>query len=719
MRWGRSRDTRRAVQKLASDLPPDLAPLALLAYNYWWSWQLGGPDLFREIDPHRWSLCQHNPIRQLRESANGGLERKAGDRRFVNRAEALAESMVEALERPSDPGPWGEHRPTVFLCSEYAIHASLPIYAGGLGVLAGDLLKEASDRRFPMMGIGLLYRKGYFHQRIDGSGWQHEYWIDIDPERLPMVRMTDGDERPLTLQVPIFDRLVHAHVWRVNIGRVPLYLLDTELLENRPLDRWIGARLYDGNPNIRLAQYALLGIGAMRLLEALGIEPGVVHLNEGHGALAILEYCAMNGPGDLSAALAAVRERFVFTTHTPVAAGNETYEVDTFLDVFQQMPERLGIDTAAFQRLFRVRPDEPERRIGLTPLAIRSSRSVNGVSRRHGAVARQMWQPLFPSRAVDGVPITHVTNGVHLPTWMGPAFQTLLDRYLAEGWRIRASDATIWEDVDRIPDQAVWEARNTARRELIELVRRQSVTDRLMRGDPLGYVEAAARAFDDGVLTMGFARRLASYKRLHLIASDPARAVALLNREHGLQFLFGGKAHPTDDDAKRIVQNMFLLKYESKVGARVAFLEDHDLGIARVLVAGCDFWVNLPRPPLEASGTSGMKAVLNGNLNLSVLDGWWAEAFDGTNGWAIAGEQEHDAASQDARHAALFYERIENEILPMFYRRDEDGLPREWIARVKAGLKTLAPRFNATRMLNEYIRKVYRPEGNGTAPDSG
>jgi starch phosphorylase len=263
--------------------------------------------------------------------------------------------------------------------------------------------------------------------------------------------------------------------------------------------------------------------------------------------------------------------------------------------------------------------------------------------------------------------------------------------------------------VDRIPDQAVWEARNAARRELIELVRRQSVTDRLMRGDPLGYAEAAARTFEDGVLTMGFARRLASYKRLHLITSDPARAVALLDREHGLQFLFGGKAHPTDDDAKRIVQNMFLLKYESKVGERVAFLEDHDLGIAQILVAGCDFWVNLPRPPLEASGTSGMKAVLNGNLNLSVLDGWWAEAFDGTNGWGIAGEEEDDASAQDARHAALFYERIENEILPMFYRRDEEGIPREWIARIKAGLKTLAPRFNATRMLNDYVRKVYLP----------
>jgi starch phosphorylase len=445
----------------------------------------------------------------------------------------------------------------------------------------------------------------------------------------------------------------------------------------------------------------------VRVLRALGIEPGLVHLNEGHAAFAPLELARADvaAGADPPAALARARERTVFTTHTPVAAGNDTYDWALARQALGSLPANLGLSADDVLTLGETHPFEG--RVGVTQLGLRLSRAANGVARRHGEVARAMWQPLFPDRPVDEVPIGHVTNGVHLPTWMAEPMRGLLDRHLGAGWEERTADPATWDPVDAIPDEELWAVRGALRERLVGFVRERSTVDRLNREEPPDYVEAAARVFDPGVLTVGFARRLAVYKRLHLLIHDMARGLALLSDPRPIQILIAGKAHPRDDHAKRIVQDLFTFKTVPPIGGRVVYLHDYDLGVAPVLVAGCDVWVNLPRPPQEASGTSGMKSALNGGLQLSVLDGWWPEAYDGTNGWAISGEVDADAAAQDARHAGELYRLLEEEIVPAFYQRDDAGVPVEWVRRIKASLRTVGPRFCAARMLEDYLTGPY------------
>ncbi|HEX5616157.1 MAG TPA: alpha-glucan family phosphorylase [Acidimicrobiia bacterium] len=699
-------DLDRAVTDLAHELPDPLRPLAAVAYDYRWSWVPGGADVFAGIDAHRFGR-DGNPVRLLRSSPRPVLERAAADRQLVERAAWLAEVLAADRARPWDTAV-DPRRPVAFVCAEFGVHRSLPVYSGGLGVLAGDILKAASDRALPMVAVGLLYRRGYFHQRIDTGGRQHEYWIDLDPRDLPAALVTGADGRPIVVRVPAWDGELAAQVWRVAVGRVPLFLLDADLPENSELERWVTSRLYEGNRSVRLAQYSLLGIGGVLALDALGIDPAVVHLNEGHAALAALELASRSDRDDArDEPLARVRERFVFTTHTPVAAGNETYGADELLATLGGVPARVGLDPDRFLDLCRITPgtDEP---VGMTPLAIRASRSVNGVSARHGDVARSMWQPMFPDRDASSVPITSVTNGVHVPTWMAPRMRALLDEHLGAGWETRAADPDTWSAIDAIPDSDLWAVRCELRAELVEHCRSRAVTDRLARGEQLEYVRAAWTTFDPGVLTVGFARRIATYKRLHLLSVDPQRALALLDGDRPLQFLFAGKAHPMDESAKQVTQQLFGLKDAPGVAGRVAFLEDYDLSYAARLVAGCDVWLNVPRPPMEASGTSGMKAALNGALNVSVLDGWWAEAHDGTNGWAIDGEPDDDWAAQDHRHATALYDVIEHDVVPMFHDRDAAGIPRAWVARMKASLRTIGWRFSADRMVADYVRDVYR-----------
>jgi len=707
-----SADMAAAVASLAARLPEPLQPLARVAYNYLWSWTDDGRALFADLDPYRWQLTSGNPVRFLEQLTPASCERIAGSPELLARIDALA-ARVEAGLRPAAPDGLAAEVPgtIAFFCAEFGVQRSLPIYSGGLGVLAGDILKEASDRGVPYVGVGLLYRWGYFHQRVDLSGWQHESWEELDPEHSAAVRVTTDGSAPLLVTVPLAGREVVCQIWRVDVGRVPLYLLDTQRPENTPIDRWITSRLYEGNRAVRLAQYGVLGMGGVRALRALGIDPAVVHLNEGHPALAALELAAeaVSAGHDVDGALAAARSKVVFTTHTPVPAGNETYAPDEFLAAYGDLPGRLGVDPQRFLGLCRVHPDDPGEAVGLTPLALRVSRSANGVSRRHGAVARSMWQPLFGDRPAGEAPIGSVTNGVHLPTFMVPPIRRLLDTAAGADWVEHATDPAVWRVVDEIPDAELWAARCEARAWLIERVRERAVQDRLRRGEQIDYVQAAADSFDADTLTVGFARRIATYKRLHLLTVDPARALALLEEPRPLQLLFAGKAHPNDDAAKRIVADLFRLKGAPAVAGRVAFLEDYDLSLAGWLVGGSDLWVNLPRPPNEASGTSGMKAALNGGLNLSVLDGWWAEAYDGTNGWAIDGEVDPDEAAQDARHAAALYDLLEHEVLPLFYDRDEHGIPRGWVERMRASLRTLGPRFVATRMVGDYVRTVYRP----------
>jgi glycogen phosphorylase len=704
-----SADVARAAGELAERLPAGLAPLARLAYNYRWSWLRGGSELFESIDPERFALCGENPVRLLQEASNQALRRAAGDSVLLERAAGLEAELNADLDRPGDPS-FDARAPVAFLCAEYGVHTSLPVYSGGLGALAGDLLKEASDRAIPMVAIGLMYRKGYFRQRIDGGGWQHEYWLDSDPQRLPAAPVTDERGEPLTITVPIHDVDVVARIWRVDVGRVPLFLLDSDVPENGPLERWITARLYVADEHIRLAQYVLLGVGGVRALRALGIEPSVVHLNEGHAALAALELAteALRAGEPWQPALESGRARTVFTTHTPVPAGNDSYPAQDVQLAIGRLASDASCPVSEVIALGRTNPDDDGQPFGMTQAALRLSRAANAVSRRHGEVAREMWSALWPSRPVEEVPIGYVTNGVHLPTWIGGPMRELLDRHLGPDWLGRAAEPQIWPAVDGISDDELWEVRERQRAELVAFVRERSLADRLARGDSREYVQAAARAFDPRVLTIGFARRVATYKRLELLMRDPEWTMSLLGGDRPVQVVLAGKAHPRDEDAKRSLQGLFGLKQAQIIGKRVVFLDDYDLALAARLVRGCDVWLNLPRPPLEASGTSGMKAAINGSLQLSVLDGWWAEAYDGENGWALPGEVDADHNAQDERDAASLHQVLEHEVLPAFYERDERGLPARWLQRMRASLRTLGPRFCATRMLGEYAGGPYR-----------
>jgi starch phosphorylase len=701
-----AQDVRRAADQLAARLPSALAPLARLAFNYRWSWTLGGDEAFAAIDADRWRVCGRNPVRLLQEASTLALERAAADHELSRRIYALEECISTEFQMRGRPTP-GLPRGVAFFCSEYGVHPSLPIYAGGLGVLAGDLVKAASDAALPLVAVGLLYRQGYFRQRIDLSGWQHEYWVDVDPERLPGALVTRDGVEPLTVSVPIRGRDVVAQIWRFDVGRVPLYLLDSDRPENHRIDRWITSRLYVGDLDTRLAQYALLGLGGVRALHAMGLEPDVLHLNEGHAALAPLELAAADVARGMpfDQALAAARQRTVFTTHTPVPAGNESYSREEVLRVLSGLPERLHTDWNTLLELGRV--DESAQ--GMTTLGLRISRSANAVSERHGRVARDMWRPAFRASRGEEVPIGHVTNGVHLSTWMARPLRDLLDFHLGDGWEQASTDPGTWAKLDLVPDAALWAVRCELRARLVAMVRDRAPIDRLTRGEPADYVEMATRAFDPEILTFGFARRLATYKRLHLLSRDLPRALRLLGGEHPIQILMAGKAHPQDDGAKRVVQQLFAAKGAPHVGERIAYLHDYDMEIARYLVSGCDVWVNLPRPPLEASGTSGMKSALNGGIQLSVLDGWWAEAYDGSNGWAIDGEPEADDEALDDRHSKALLDLIEHEILPLFHERDAQGVPRRWMQRIKASLRTAGTRFTARRMLDDYTAQIYAP----------
>ena len=705
-----SYDLVRAAEDLAARLPEPMAPFARIAYNYLWSWTPGGSQLFAAIDPLRWERSNCNPVRLLLESSAATLGRVASDEQLMAHANSVLATIEADRARPAMHGRASSSRPVAFLCAEFAVHTSLPIYAGGLGVLAGDILKEASDMAVPMVAVGLLYRQGYFLQRMDRTGYQHEYWIPLDPDRVPAALVRNQAGEPVTISVPLRGRQLLVQVWRVQVGRVPLFLLDADRPENSRTDRWITARLYESDRAIRLAQYALLGIGSMRVLDAMGMDPAIVHLNEGHAALAPLELARRDiaAGADRHEAFAEARERTVFTTHTPVAAGNEGYDIAEIAEVMGDFPAEIGMDFESFLQLGRTRPENPHEPFVMTPLGIKMSRAANGVSRRHGEVARQMWQPLFPERPVDTVPIGHVTNGVHLPTWMAPATRALLDRHLDDGWAARAADPDTWAPVDTIPDAELWALRCRLRNEFVEYVRDRSVATRLARSEDREMVAAAERGFSADSLTIGFARRLATYKRLYLITLEPHRVAALIsNTERPMQLVLAGKAHPNDEEGKRSAQGVFTFKELAHAAERVAFLDNYDLGIASQLVAGCDLWVNLPRPPLEASGTSGMKAVLNGGLNLSVLDGWWAEAYDGANGWAIPGDTVYDPSVQDSRDAAALYDLLEHEVAPMFYSREADGVPHEWVRRIKRSLRTNGPRFSAARMVQDYIDSAY------------
>ena len=699
----------------ANALPAPLIPLERLAWNYWWSWAADGESVFRDLDPEIWEESEHNPRQLLARTSAYRLAEAATDPVYlerVRRIDARFQSYMASLPHIQSEAITQEH-PVAYFCAEFGVHTSLPLYSGGLGILAGDHLKSASDLGLPLVAIGLLYRYGYFRQRLRNDGWQEEHYGETFPNELPIHLVKNDDDTPLRIEVSIRERNVLAQVWRADVGRVPLYLLDTNIPENVETDRWVTGHLYGGDRETRIVQEMLLGIGGVRLLRKLGISPHVFHLNEGHSAFLTLELAReiiQREKQPLSAVIGTVKQQCVFTTHTPVAAGNDEFEGSLVTRAFGAgYLNELGLSEDEFLALGRIDPENKTERYGLTPLAIRMCRSTNGVSRKHGEVSRALWQKLWPEKKLEEIPISHVTNGVHAPTWISPLLRYQLEQHVGDDWEAKLRNADVWtEAVARVPDEELWKAHMRLKERLVAFIRQRSTQSRLAAGERADYIEAASTMFDPAALTIGFARRVAGYKRWNLILTDRERLLRLINdEERPVQFVFAGKAHPQDEGSKLVLQQLAQWKYDPAVRQRVVFLEDYDQEIARQLVQSVDVWLNVPRRPLEASGTSGEKVAINGGLNFSVLDGWWLEGYDGTNGFAIGNGNEASVPEMDAADAESLYRTLEQDVVPLFYNRDDDGLPRNWIAMMKRAIQTLAPKYNSDRMVEDYARKIY------------
>ena len=710
-------DTTEIEQSVVrNELPAPLIPLERLAWNYWWSWAADGESVFRDLDPEIWEECERNPRQLLARTSSYRLAEAATDPVYLERVRRLDESFQSYMS--SQPHLQAaeittEH-PVAYFCAEFGVHTSLPLYSGGLGILAGDHLKSASDLGLPLIAIGLLYRYGYFRQRLRNDGWQEEHYGETRPAELPIRLVKDADGQPLRIEVLIRDRKVLAQVWRADVGRVALYLLDTNIPENVETDRWVTGHLYGGDRETRIVQEMLLGIGGVRLLRKLGVTPHVFHLNEGHSAFLTLELArevVQSGQQKFSDAMGVVKQQCVFTTHTPVAAGNDEFDASLVTRAFGPgYFSDLGLTEEEFLALGRVDPANKSERYGLTPLAIRMCRSTNGVSRKHGEVSRALWQKLWPEKKLEEIPITYITNGVHAPTWVSSLLRYLLEHFVDQHWETKLRDPKAWaEAIARIPDEELWKAHMQLKERLVAFIRHRSLQSRIAAGERADYIEAANTMFDPAALTIGFARRVAGYKRWNLLLTDQARLARLMNNEERpVQFVFAGKAHPQDEGSKLVLQQLAQWKYEPSVRQRAVFLEDYDQEIARQLVQSVDVWLNVPRRPQEASGTSGEKVAINGGLNLSILDGWWMEGYDGTNGFAVgSGNDSADVAKIDALDADSLYRTLELEVVPLYYYRDDAGLPRQWIAMMKHAIQTLAPQYNSDRMVEEYFRRIY------------
>ena len=710
-------DTTEIEQRVVRhELPAPLIPLERLALNYWWSWSADGESVFRDLDPEIWEECERNPRQLLGRTSSYRLAEAATDPGYLERVRRLDESFQTYMT--SQPhlqvAEISIEHPVAYFCAEFGVHTSLPLYSGGLGILAGDHLKSASDLGLPLIAVGLLYRYGYFRQRLRNDGWQEEHYGETRPSELPISLVKDANGTPLRIEVVIRDRKVLAQVWRADVGRVALYLLDTNVPENVETDRWVTGHLYGGDRETRIVQEMLLGIGGVRLLRKLGVTPHVFHLNEGHSAFLTLELArevVQGGQQSFAEAMMVVKQQCVFTTHTPVSAGNDEFDASLVTRAFGPgYLSELGLSEEEFLGLGRVDPANKTERYGLTPLAIRMCRSTNGVSRKHGEVSRALWQKLWPDKKLEEVPITYITNGVHAPTWVSSLLRYLLEHFVGQDWETKLRDPNAWvEAIARIPDEELWQAHVQLKERLVAFIRYRSLQSRIAAGERADYIEAANTMFDPAALTIGFARRVAGYKRWNLLLTDQARLARLIDdEERPVQFVFAGKAHPQDEGSKLVLQQLAQWKYDPSVRQRAVFLEDYDQEIARQLVQSVDVWLNLPRRPQEASGTSGEKVAINGGLNLSILDGWWMEGYDGTNGFAIGnGNDVADVATTDALDAESLYRTLELEVVPLYYQRDEAGVPRQWIGMMKRAIQTLAPQYNSDRMVEEYARKIY------------
>ncbi len=696
-----------------------------LARNLWWSWQPEVVSIFRDIDPKLWYELDHNPILLLDHYGPAKLEQRAAEAVLHTRITWAYRRWQEYMESRT---LWGAANasvlgaaPVAYFSAEFGIHESLPVYSGGLGVLAGDHLKSASDLGVPLVAIGLFYDQGYFSQWVDDTGWQQAIYADLKVDKLPMDLARDKEGRPVKVSVDTRSGKIFARVLRVSVGRIPLFLLDTDIPDNNEDDRQLTARLYGGDTRNRIRQELVLGIGGVRALTAMGITPGVIHMNEGHSAFAGLEVIRGRMKQDglsFDEALRETARSSVFTTHTPVAAGHDRFGADQVEEHLGPIGDELGLSHHDLVGLGRVDKQNHGEPFCMTVLAFNLSRHANGVSSLHGVVSRRMWASLWPWRGEEEVPIGHITNGIHVNSWLAPQMRMLYDRFLTPDWHTRSGEPDVWKPVDGISPGEFWETHQSLKYRLISYVRERLLRQAQRHESPIRSAQIAAMALDARKLTIGFARRFAPYKRADLIMHDLDTFADLVSGDKAIQLSIAGKSHPADDPGKLILQRIWKVTQQEPFKGKVIFLEDYDINLTRHLVQGVDVWLNNPRRPLEASGTSGQKVVLNGALNCSILDGWWAEAYDGMNGFAIGNGRTHaDQPVQDARDAKSLLEVLKNEVVPIFYDRDRDGLPQEWIKRVKHGVRTLGWRFNADRMVMDYVQTAYVPAAGGVTCD--
>ena len=713
---------------IVPSLPQRISRLRDLALNLWWCWESEAIDLLRQIDMDLWDDPQvyHNPVKVLSMVPQKRLQELAEDEGFLaqyDRVTKWLDSYMEATERATTwfckEHPEARDEVFAYFSAEFGLNECIPIYSGGLGLLAGDHLKSASDLGIPLIAVGLLYQQGYFRQYLNNEGWQQEEYPINDFYSMPLQLMRTESSEPVKVTVELPGRNVVAQVWKVQVGRVPLYLLDTNISENSPQDRDITDQLYGGDSEMRIKQELILGVGGVRALEALGIRPSVCHMNEGHSAFSAVEriHRTMQELGcQFSEALEIVRSGTVFTTHTPVPAGNDEFPPEMIDRYLAHYYPKLGISREQFLALGQVRPSNPGSQFGMTVLAIRSTAFTNGVSKLHGKVARDMWKDLWPTLPVEEVPITSITNGIHIRSWISNDMAWIYGRYLGPRWMDRPADHGIWEKLARIPDEELWRTHERRREKLVIFARSRLISQLKRRGATRRELSSAREVLDPEVLTIGFARRFATYKRATLLLRDPERLIKLLtSKTMPLQFIFAGKAHPADAPGKEFIRQLIqFVRRRDDLRHRVVFIEDYDINVARYMVQGVDVWLNTPRRPLEASGTSGMKAAANGALNLSVLDGWWDEAYadnlDKDIGWAIGHGEAYsptEAEYQDDVESRALFDLLEKEVIPTYYDRTENDLPRRWISRMKASMINLCPVYNTNRQVQQYGEWFY------------
>ncbi len=695
-------------------LPNRINRLGEIAYNLWWTWNHDVQRLYQLIDSDLWERTSHNPIQFLRKIERARLNAVTHDSFYLDFYDRSLLAFDEYLGR-EDTWYQENHghidKETIaYFSSEFGLHETLPIYAGGLGILSGDHLKEASDLGLPLVAMGFLYTKGYFTQRISEDGWQEAHYARLDFDELPVISLVDEDEKPFTVSVELAGRFVLVRIWKVQVGRVPLYLLDTNVEGNSEEDQELTSRLYSSDLDLRISQEIILGIGGVRALRHLGHSPAVWHMNEGHSAFLALERVRelIEKGSALEEAIDYVKNKTVFTTHTPVPAGSDEFP-DWLIDkYFGGLKGQLGLSRDEFFDLARHNVSWGET-FSMPVLAMRMSRLRNGVSQLHGEVAREMWSYLWPDKKAEETPISHITNGIHTGTWLARRLSHLYDKYLGSDWLGNVDNSEIWNAINDIPDEELWAVRRHLKRKLVfymrELARSQWARDSI---HPVQVIASGA-LLNPYALTIGFARRFATYKRADLVLSDFDRLLKIINQPNmPVQIIFAGKAHPADDPGKMLIQNVYRKVKLAGSSGRLVFLEDYDMNLARYLVQGVDIWLNTPRRPNEASGTSGQKAALNGVLNFSILDGWWREGYNGKNGWSIGSDDSHpDQQFQDDLDAESLYDTLENEIIPLYYERSADNMPVEWISRMKESIRTLAPDFSMRRMVKSYAKDMY------------